>query len=181
MEVATFEIRKQKDEAETQRAKAEKSEQFKQQFLANMSHEIRTPMNAVMGMTKLVLGTPLEEKQKFYLEGIRKSSDNLLHIINDILDLSKIEAGKMELEQIDFSITDLVDQVKQTIRHRADEKGLELRAIIRSDLPDVVIGDPIRLNQILINLTGNAIKFTEKGSITIEVTKVNRGNPFCDC
>ena len=178
VEVATVEIRKQKDEAESQRAKAEKSEQFKQQFLANMSHEIRTPMNAVMGMTNLVLGTPLEEKQKFYLEGIRKSSDNLLHIINDILDLSKIEAGKMELEKIDFSITDLVDQVKQTLHHRADEKGLELITITNSDVSDIVIGDPVRLNQVLMNLAGNAIKFTETGSVSIEVTKENQGIRF---
>ena len=178
IEIATSEIRLQKDEAETQRAKAEKSEQFKQQFLANMSHEIRTPMNAVMGMTSLVLGTPLEEKQRFYLEGIKKSSDNLLHIINDILDLSKIEAGKMELENIDFSIHDLVEQVKQTLRHRADEKGLELLTMIKPDVPDVVIGDPARLNQVLINLAGNAIKFTEKGSIAIEVTNENEGIRF---
>jgi signal transduction histidine kinase/CheY-like chemotaxis protein/HPt (histidine-containing phosphotransfer) domain-containing protein len=171
VEVATSEIRKQKDEAETQRAKAEKSEQFKQQFLANMSHEIRTPMNAVMGMTNLVLDTPLAEKQRFYMEGIKKSSDNLLHIINDILDLSKIEAGKMELEHIDFSIPDLVDQVKQILRHRADEKGLELIIQINSDVPGVVMGDPIRLSQVLINLGGNALKFTEKGSVSIEVSK----------
>ena len=173
VEVATSEIRKQKDEAETQRAKAEKSEQFKQQFLANMSHEIRTPMNAVMGMTNLVLDTPLAEKQKFYMEGIKKSSDNLLHIINDILDLSKIEAGKMELEHIDFSISDLVDQVIQILRHRADEKGLELIIQINSDVPEVVMGDPIRLSQILINLAGNALKFTEKGSVALEVSKDN--------
>jgi signal transduction histidine kinase/AmiR/NasT family two-component response regulator/streptogramin lyase len=178
VEVATSEIRKQKDEAETQRAKAEKSEQFKQQFLANMSHEIRTPMNAVMGMTSLVLDTPLAEKQKFYMEGIKKSSDNLLHIINDILDLSKIEAGKMELEQIDFSITGLIDQVKQTLNHRADEKGLELITMIKSDVSDIVIGDPVRLNQVLINLAGNAIKFTEKGSVSIEVTKEEEGVRF---
>ena len=171
VKMATSEILLQKEEAETQRAKAEKSEKFKQQFLANMSHEIRTPMNAVMGMTNLVLETPLEEKQRFYLERIKKSSDNLLRIINDILDLSKIEAGKMELEQIDFSLNDLVEHVKLTLKHRADEKGLELLTILDSDLPDVVIGDPTRLNQVLINLTGNAIKFTEKGSVTIEVTK----------
>ena len=178
VEIATSEIRKQKDEAETQREKAEKSEQFKQQFLANMSHEIRTPMNAVMGMTSLVLETPLDGKQKSYLEGIKKSSDNLLHIINDILDLSKIEAGKMELEQIDFSIAGLVDQVKQVIRHRADEKGLELITIIASDIDDVVIGDPIRLSQVLINLAGNAIKFTERGSVSIEVIKETGGIRF---
>ena len=178
IEVATSEIRLQKEEAETQRAKAEKSEKFKQQFLANMSHEIRTPMNAVMGMTNLVLETSLEEKQRFYLERIKKSSDNLLHIINDILDLSKIEAGKMELELIDFSLTDLVEQVKLTLKHRADEKGLELITNINPDLPDVVIGDPTRLNQVLINLAGNAIKFTEKGSVTIEVTRENTGIKF---
>jgi signal transduction histidine kinase/CheY-like chemotaxis protein len=149
--------------------RAEKSEQFKQQFLANMSHEIRTPMNAVMGMTSLVLNTPLKEKQKFYLEGIRKSSDTLLHIINDILDLSKIEAGKMELEKIDFSLRDTLKQVKQTLNHRAEEKGLELILDIATGIDDVVIGDPVRLNQVLINLAGNAIKFTEKGSIRIEI------------
>ena len=149
--------------------RAEQSEQFKQQFLANMSHEIRTPMNAVMGMTSLVLDTPLKENQKFYLEGIKKSSDNLLHIINDILDLSKIEAGKMDLEKIDFSLSAVVEQVKQTLLHRAEEKGLELLIDIESGISDVVVGDPGRLIQILINLTGNAIKFTEKGSVTIEI------------
>jgi signal transduction histidine kinase/CheY-like chemotaxis protein/HPt (histidine-containing phosphotransfer) domain-containing protein len=153
--------------------RAEQSEQFKQQFLANMSHEIRTPMNAVMGMTSLVLDTPLAEKQKFYLEGIKKSSDTLLHIINDILDLSKIEAGKMELEKIDFSLSESLKQVKQTLNHRAEEKGLDLLVKIDPEINDVVMGDPVRLNQVLINLTGNAIKFTEKGSVSIEITKGN--------
>ena len=175
IEVATAEISVQKEEAEIQKDKAIKSEAFKQQFLANMSHEIRTPMNAVMGMTNLVLDTPLQPKQKDYMQGIKKSSDNLLHIINDILDLSKIEAGKMELEEIDFSLSDTIDQVKQTLKHRATDKGLELVTSIKSDLPDVVIGDPVRLNQVLINLTGNAIKFTEKGSVAIEVSKVAEG------
>jgi signal transduction histidine kinase/CheY-like chemotaxis protein/HPt (histidine-containing phosphotransfer) domain-containing protein/Tfp pilus assembly protein PilF len=153
--------------------RAEQSEQFKQQFLANMSHEIRTPMNAVMGMTSLVLETPLQDKQKFYMEGIKKSSDTLLHIINDILDLSKIEAGKMELEKIDFSLSDTLKQVWQTLSHRAEEKGLELLVKIDPGMDDVVIGDPVRLNQVLINLAGNAIKFTEKGSVCIEVTKTD--------
>ena len=156
--------------------RAEQSEQFKQQFLANMSHEIRTPMNAVMGMTRLALDTPLQEKQKFYLEGIKRSGDTLLHIINDILDLSKIEAGKMELEEIDFSINDTLKQVRQTLIHRAVEKGLELFVSIDPEIPDVVIGDPVRLNQVLINLAGNAIKFTEKGSVSIEVTKGDAGS-----
>ena len=171
VKIATAEMREQKE-------KAEKSEAFKQQFLANMSHEIRTPMNAVMGMTNLVLDTKLEEKQKFYLTGIQKSSENLLHIINDILDLSKIEAGKMELEEIDFSITDVVDQVKQTIQHKADEKGLELIVTIDSDVTNVVLGDPTRLNQVLINLANNAIKFTEKGSVNIIVSSIEKGIRF---
>ncbi len=153
------------------RQRAEQSERFKQQFLANMSHEIRTPMNAVMGMTNLVLDSPLNDKQRFYLEGVRKSSETLLHIINDILDLSKIEAGKMDLESIDFSLSDLLGQVKQTMQHKAEEKGLQLVVGIDSAMPDVCVGDPVRLNQVLINLTGNAIKFTEKGSVTIRVEK----------
>jgi signal transduction histidine kinase/DNA-binding response OmpR family regulator len=170
--------RKQKIAIEEQKNRAERSEAFNKQFLANMSHEIRTPMNAVMGMTNLVLDTPLGDKQRAYLEGIKHSSDNLLHIINDILDISKIEAGKMELEQIDFSLSDHVAQVKQTLLHRAEEKGLQLIANIDDNIPDVLIGDPVRLNQVLINLTGNAIKFTEKGSVTIEVKKVNEGIKF---
>ncbi|MDG1332866.1 MAG: ATP-binding protein [Crocinitomicaceae bacterium] len=167
----TAEVRQQKE-------RAEQSEAFKQQFLANMSHEIRTPMNAVMGMTNLVLDTPLEPKQKDYMEGIKKSSDTLLHIINDILELSKIEAGKMELEEIDFSLSDSVDQVKKTLQHRATEKGLELMVSIKPEVSDIVLGDPVRLNQILINLAGNAIKFTEKGSVVIEVTKESKGIKF---
>ena len=171
VEEATQEIREQKE-------KAEQSEAFKQQFLANMSHEIRTPMNAVMGMTNLVLDTELKEKQKFYLERVKKSSENLLHIINDILDLSKIEAGKMGLEEIDFSISQMVDQVKQTLHHKAEEKGLELVVTIKGGVNDIVVGDPIRLNQVLINLAGNAIKFTEKGSVNIVVSAHQQGVQF---
>ena len=153
------------------RQRAEESERFKQQFLANMSHEIRTPMNAVMGMTNLVLDSPLNDKQRFYLDGVRKSSETLLHIINDILDLSKIEAGKMDLETIDFSLSDVLGQVKQTLQHKAEEKGLQLITWVGDNVSKVLIGDPVRLNQVLINLTGNAIKFTEKGSVTITVEK----------
>jgi len=151
------------------RQRAEQSEKFKEQFLANMSHEIRTPMNAVMGMTNLVLDSPLNEKQRFYLEGVRKSSETLLRIINDILDLSKIEAGKMEMENIDFSLPEVLDQVKQTLQHKAEEKGLQLIVDIDHQVPEVLMGDPVRLNQILMNLAGNAIKFTERGSVTISV------------
>jgi signal transduction histidine kinase/CheY-like chemotaxis protein len=149
--------------------KAEQSEAFKQQFLANMSHEIRTPMNAVMGMTNLVLDTELKDKQRSYLTMVKKSSDNLLHIINDILDLSKIEAGKMELEEIDFSLTDTIDQVRNTLLYKTEEKGLELLVKVDEDLPNIILGDPVRLNQVLINLAGNAIKFTDEGSVLIEL------------
>ncbi len=176
IEQRTADLRKQKEIAEKERMRAEQSEQFKQQFLANMSHEIRTPMNAVMGMTRLLIEKNPRNDQFQYLDGINKSSDNLLHIINDVLDLSKIEAGKMELEKIDFSLRDLVEQVKQTLRFKANEKGLELFTDIDSNIPDVLIGDPTRLNQVLINLTGNSIKFTEKGSVNITIKKPENEN-----
>ncbi|HMG15111.1 MAG TPA: ATP-binding protein, partial [Saprospiraceae bacterium] len=162
-------IRKGNKALQIAKEHAEQSEQFKQQFLANMSHEIRTPMNAVMGMTNLLISKNPRNDQKAYLDGIKKSSDNLLYIINDILDLSKIEAGKIDLEKIDFSIKVVIEQVKQTLIHKAEEKGLQLISVIENDLIDVVIGDPVRLSQVLINLVGNAIKFTEKGSVSIVV------------
>lgn len=152
-----------------QKERAEHSEKFKQQFLANMSHEIRTPMNAVIGMTNLIMNFPLQPKQRFYLEGIKKSGDTLLHIINDILDLSKAESGKMELEHIDFSLHEVIDQVKQILQFKAEEKGLQLSSNVDENIPDTLIGDPVRLNQVLMNLAGNAIKFTLKGCVTINV------------
>jgi len=161
----------EKENAEVQRQRAERSEQFKQQFLANMSHEIRTPMNAVSGMTDLLLEKQPRPDQLNYLQVISKSSDILLHIINDILDLSKIEAGKLEMEQIDFSLSDTVDLVKQTLSVKAEEKGLHLITSIDSTATDILAGDPYRLNQVLINLGGNAIKFTERGTVEISVKK----------
>ena len=163
-------ILKEKENAEQQRIRAEQSEKFKQQFLANMSHEIRTPMNAVLGMTNLLIDKSPRPDQHEYLDGIQKSSDTLLHIINDILDLSKIEEGKMELEQIDFPIHDLVDQVRQTLNYKAEEKGLHLITEIDKSIPEIMVGDPNRLKQVLINLAGNAIKFTEKGSVSLKVS-----------
>ncbi len=150
--------------------RAEQSEKFKQQFLANMSHEIRTPMNSIIGMTNLLIKSDMEEAQKKYLNIIKKSSENLLVIINDILDLSKIEAGKMEFEKIDFLISDVIETVFHTVHFNAEEKQLQLTYTIDEKLPIALKGDPVRLNQILINLAGNAIKFTEKGSVNIAAT-----------
>lgn len=165
-------IRKANEKLAVEKERAEHSEQFKQQFLANMSHEIRTPMNAVLGMTNLTLDTNVTTKQKNYLNAIKKSSENLLVIINDILDLSKLEAGKMDLEKIPFNLREQIDQVHDTLRFKAEEKGLGFITKIENNVSQVIIGDPSRLNQILINLCGNAIKFTEKGSVRIHVEKV---------
>jgi signal transduction histidine kinase/CheY-like chemotaxis protein/HPt (histidine-containing phosphotransfer) domain-containing protein len=164
-------------EADRLRIRAERSEQFKQQFLTNMSHEIRTPMNAVNGMTDLLLDKDPRVDQLHYLMVISKSSEILLHIINDILDLSKMESGKMELESIDFSLADTVKHVVETLSFRAEEKGLQLVTSIDQNVPDVLVGDPFRLNQILINLGGNAIKFTEKGSVEINVARAEADRP----
>ena len=157
----------EKKQAELEKIKAEQSEKFKQQFLANMSHEIRTPMNSIVGMTNLLINTDMQEKQKKYLDIIKKSSENLLVIINDILDLSKIEAGKMEFEKTDFRISDVIETVFHTLQLKAEEKELRLTYQIDEQLPKALVGDPVRLTQVLLNLAGNAIKFTEKGKVII--------------
>ncbi len=165
---------RQKEIAEIEKEKAEQSEKFKQQFLANMSHEIRTPMNSVVGLTNLLMKSQIDEQQQKYLHVIKKSSENLLVIINDILDLSKIEAGKMEFEKIPFSVHEFLDTLYHTMVFKSDEKKLMLEKSIDPSVPEVIIGDPVRLNQILINLTGNAIKFTESGRVTIHVKELSR-------
>jgi len=172
LEEKNIQIAAEKENAEKLRHRAEQSEQFKQQFLSNVSHEIRTPMNAVVGMTNLLIDKNPREDQQVYLDGIKKSSGILLHIINDILDLAKIEAGKIELEAIDFSLREVVDQVIQTMYFKAEEKGLSLIRSITESVFDVLTGDPVRLNQILMNLTGNAIKFTDRGSVELRVEQV---------
>jgi len=141
--------------------------QLKEQFLANMSHEIRTPLNAIMGMTRLLYEKNPKPDQLKYLNAITQSSDHLLVLINDILDFSKIEAGKIELENIPFNIRDAINNVHTTLRFKAEEKGLTFSARISPEVPKTVMGDPVRLAQVLINLAGNAIKFTAKGSVMI--------------
>ncbi|MBD3419173.1 MAG: response regulator [Chitinivibrionales bacterium] len=170
VEYRTDELKKMVEHLSELKARAEADTLAKSMFLSNVSHEIRTPLNGIMGMTELLLDTELDEDQKNYTDAIKKSGDSLAAMVNDVLDYPKLEADKTPISHIDFDIRTAVEDVAELMSIRAQEKGLELAALFHAGVPEILVGDPERIRQILLNLTGNAIKFTEKGEVFIQVS-----------
>ncbi len=171
-ELATTITEEEKCKAQSATKIAEIAVKSKQQFLSNMSHEIRTPMNAIIGFTKVVLKTDLNPKQKEYLNAIKISGDALIVLINDILDLAKVDAGKMQFEQIPFKMRSSIDAMMHLFESKIQEKNLNLIREFDAKIPEVLVGDPVRLHQIILNLVSNAVKFTSKGKITVSVKQI---------
>lgn len=168
---------KKREQAEKQQRMAEASTEAKSLFLANMSHEIRTPMNAIIGFTDLALGRNTDKQLAEYLQKTRMASSNLLGIINDILDFSKIEAGKLEIENTPFSLQEVFNNLSNIVSANVESKNLTLKLDIDEDIPDKLVGDPLRIGQVLLNLTNNAIKFTAEGVVAVELELVNLNKP----
>jgi len=173
LEIINKELKEAKDKAETTTRIAEDAMKAKQQFLSNMSHEIRTPMNAIIGFTKVVLKTELSAKQKEYITAIKMSGDSLIVLINDILDLAKVDAGKMTFEKIPFKMALSISAMLHLFETNILEKNLELVKEYDNRIPEVLVGDPVRLHQIILNLVSNAIKFTSKGKISVSVRLIS--------
>ncbi|MBW2352216.1 MAG: response regulator [Deltaproteobacteria bacterium] len=169
LEEAIREVKATQKEVALAKEAAEKANQAKSLFLASMSHDIRTPMNGIIGMTDLCLDTELTDEQREYLGMVKSSADSLLSLLNDILDFSKIESGMLELEEIGFNLNSAVEDTVKSLAYMAHNKGLELACRIHRDVPVALVGDPGRLRQVIVNLVGNALKFTEKGEVVVEV------------
>lgn len=171
--------RKRLDELRIAKEAAEKTTQSKNEFLANMSHEIRTPMNAIIGFSNLALQNELSPKLRNYLQTISGSARNLLHLINDILDFSKLEARHLEIESVDFQLDEVIRNTSDLVSLKAQGKNIQFTASIAQNVPNELIGDPLRLNQVLLNLANNAIKFTSSGHVIIRVDAIDIAGDNC--